>query len=48
MSSLLVMVQRSRGKKQEDGTGKQQNLIVTKNNLFKNFKTEGVQNLDQK
>ena len=35
MSSLRVMVKRSRVKKQQDETEKQQHLIVTENNLFK-------------
>ena len=48
MSSLRVMVKRSRGKKKQKETEKQQHVIVTENNLFKGFTTEGVQNYDQK
>ena len=42
MSSLQVMVKRSRGKKQQKETEKQQHVIVTENNLFKGFITEGI------
>ena len=42
MSSLRVMVKRSRGKKQQKETEKQQHVIVTENNLLKGFTTEGV------
>ena len=48
MSSLRVTVKRSRGKKQQKETEKQQHVIVTENNLFKGFTTEGVRNYDQK
>ena len=48
MSSLRVMVKRSRGNKQQKETEKQQYVIVTENNLFKGFTKEGVQNYDQK
>ena len=48
MSSLRVMVKRSREKKQQKATEKQQHVIVTENNLFKGFTTEGVRNYDQK
>ena len=48
MSSLRVMVKRSRGKKQHRKTEKQQHIIVTENNVFKGFTTEGVRNYDQK
>ena len=36
------MVKRSRGKKQQEQTEKQQNVIVTENNLFKGFTTKGI------
>ena len=42
------MIKRSRGKKLQEETEKQQHVIVTKNNLFKGFTTEGVRNYDQK
>ena len=42
MSSLHVIVKRSRGKKQQEEKEKQQLVIVTKNNLFKGFIMEGV------
>ena len=48
MSFLRVMVKRSRGKKQWEETEKQQHVIVTENNLFKGFTTEGDRNYDQK
>ena len=48
MSSLRVMVKRSRGKKQQKEREKQQHVIVTVNNLFKDFTKEGVRNHDQK
>ena len=48
MSSLRVMVKRSRGKKQQKEIEKQQQVFVTENNLFKGFTTEGLQNYDQK
>ena len=48
MSFLRVMVKRSRRKKQEEETEKQQHVIVTENNLFKDFTAEGVRNFDQK
>ena len=48
MSSLRVMVKRSRKEKQHEETEKQQNVIVTENNIFKGFTTEGVQNYDRK
>ena len=41
------MVKRSRGKKQLNEIEKQQHIIVTGNNLFKGFTTEGVRNYDQ-
>ena len=48
-SSSRVMVKNNReGKKQHEETEKQQNIIVTENNLFKDFTTEGVRNYDQK
>ena len=34
MCSLRIMVKRSRGKKQQEETEKQQHVIVTENNLF--------------
>ena len=48
ISSLRVMVKRSRGKKQEKKIQKQQHVIVAENNLFKGFTTEGVRNYNQK
>ena len=48
MSSLRVMVKRNRGKQQREETEKQQHVIVTENNLFKCFTTEGIRNYDQK
>ena len=42
MSSLQVMVKRSRGKQQQEETEKQQHVIVTENILFKGFTTDGV------
>ena len=48
MSSLRVMVKRSRGKKQQKETEKQQHVIVTEKNCFKGFTTEDVRNYDQK
>ena len=44
MSSLRVMVKRIRRKKQQKEVEKQQHVIVTENNLFKGFTTEGGQN----
>ena len=48
MSSLRVMVKRSRIKKQQEETEKRHHVIVTENNLFKDFTKEGVRNYDQK
>ena len=48
MSYLEVMVKRSRGKKEQEETEKQQHVILKENNLFKSFTTEGVRNSDQK
>ena len=48
MSFLQVMIKRSRGKKQQDETEKQQHVIVTENHLFKNFTAECIRNYDQK
>ena len=48
MSPLRVMVKRSRGKKQQKETEKQQYIIVTENILFKGFTAKGVRNFDQK
>ena len=48
ISSLRVMVKRNRGKKQQEETAKHQHIIITENNLFKDFTTEGVRNYDQK
>ena len=42
------MVKKSREKKQQKATEKQQHAIVTENNLFKSFTTEDVRNYDQK
>ena len=47
MSSLRVMVKRSREKKQQKGIEKQQFVIVTENNLFKGLTAEGVRNYYQ-
>ena len=44
MSSLRVIVKRSRGKNQQEETVKQQHVIVTENKLFKGFTTKGIQN----
>ena len=44
MSSLRVMVKRSRGKKQQKETEKQQHIIVTENNLFKGYTTKDILN----
>ena len=35
------MIKRSRGKKQQEETEKQQYIIVTENNILKGFTTEG-------
>ena len=48
MSSLRLMVKKSRGKKLQKEIEKQQQVIVTENNSFKGFTTEGVGNYDQK
>ena len=48
MPSLRVMVKKCKGKKQQEETGKQQHVIVTKINLFKGFTTKGVRNYDRK
>ena len=48
MSSLQVIVKRSKGKKQEEEKEKPQHVIATENNLFKGFTTNGVQNYDRK
>ena len=42
------MVKRSRGKKKQQETEKQQHVIVLENNLFKDFTTKVVQNYDRK
>ena len=42
------MVKRSRGKKKQEETKKQQHIIVTKSKLFKGFNAESVRNYDQK
>ena len=42
MSSLRIMVKRSRRKKEQEDTGKQQHVIVTENNSFKGFTIEGL------
>ena len=44
MSALRDKIKRSRGKKQQEGTEKQQHVIVIKNSLFKGFPTKGFQN----
>ena len=46
MCSLKVVVQKSREKKQKEETEKQQHVIVTEINLFKDFATEGFRNYD--
>ena len=46
MSSLRVMVKRSRGNQQLEETEKQQHVIMTENNL--GFSTGGILNYDQK
>ena len=46
MSSLRVMFKTSREKTQQKDTEKQQDVIVTENNLLKGFTTEGVRNHD--
>ena len=48
MSSLRVMVKRSRGKKQQKETEEQQDVIVTENNLFKGYATKDVLNYHRK
>ena len=47
MTFLRVMVKRSRGKKQQKETEKQQHVIVTENNLSKGFTTKGIRNYDR-
>ena len=42
ISSLRVMVKRSRGKKLQEETEKQQHVIVTENCLFIGFATKGI------
>ena len=44
MSSLRVMVQRSRGKKQQEEREKNQHFIMTRNNLCKGYATKDVLN----
>ena len=46
MSYLQVMVKRSKGKKQQDETEKQQQVIVSESNLFKDLSTKAVRNYD--
>ena len=46
MSFLRVIAKRSRGKKQQEEIQKQKHTIVTENNLFKGFTTEGVRNYE--
>ena len=45
-SFLRVKAKRSRGKKEQEETEKQQHVIVTEVILFKGFTTEGVRNYD--
>ena len=45
---LRITVKRSKEKKQQQETEKQQYAIVLENSLFKDFTTKGVQNYDQK
>ena len=47
MSSLRVMVKRSRGKKLQEETEKQQHFVATENNFLKGFTTEGIRNYYQ-
>ena len=42
MASLRVMIKRTRGKKQQEETEKQQHAVVTESNLFKSFIAEGI------
>ena len=48
MSSLRLMVKKSRGKKLQKEIEKQQQVTMTENNLFQGFTTEGVQDYNQK
>ena len=48
MSSLRVMDKKSRWKKQQVETEKQQHFIMTENNLLKGFTTKDVWNYDRK
>ena len=48
MLSLRVMVKRSRGKRQQEETKKQQQVTVTENSLFKGFTSKGVRKYDKK
>ena len=48
VSALRVIVKRSRGKKRQKETERQQYVIVAENNLFKGFTTKGVRNYDHK
>ena len=48
MSSLRIMFKRSRGKKQQKETEKQENVFVTENNLFKGLAIKRVRNYDRK
>ena len=46
MFYLQIMVKRSKGKKQQDETEKQQQVIVSESNLFKDLSTKAVRNYD--
>ena len=48
MSTLRVMVERSRGKKQQEETEKHQHVIMSENNVFKGYTTKDVLNYDIK
>ena len=48
MSSLRVMVKISTGKEQQEETEKQQQVIVTENNLYKGFTRKCVRNYYRK
>ena len=45
MSSLQVMVKKSRGKKQQEETEKPQHVIATENKFFKEFTTKGIRDI---
>ena len=43
-----MVIKEAEKKKHQEETEKQQHVIVTENNLFKGFTTQGVRNYDQK